>query len=147
MTGTDHQPKERPSHLIIASSTPAVDLSHHLTRQSMHASLMTHTGISLPAQRYLFAGAVPVVKAKVPTKQRGVGPLGLARRCNAVEGTEILFRELYDLEIVDNALRRDRLGKNNHTLVDMVGDEDGGGRNAVLLGDSIDFGVRKKRRV
>lgn len=147
MTGTDHRAKDGPSHLITVSQTPVVDLLHHLSRQSMHASPKTHTGIPLPAQRYLFAGTVPVVKAKVPTKQRGVGPLGLARRCHAVEGREVLFRELYDLEVVDDALRRDGLGKNNHTLVNMVGDEDGGGRNAVLVGDGIDFGVRKKRRV
>lgn len=123
----------------------AMDLLHSLTRQRMYASLMTHTDISPPAQRYLFARTVPVVKAKVPTKQWGVGPLGLAQRCDAVKGREVLFRELYDLEVVDDTLRRDRLRKNNHTLVDMVGDEDGSGRNAVLLGDGIDLGIRKKR--
>lgn len=84
---------------------------------------------------------IPVREAQIPAPQRRVDPLRLAVRRQPVKDGEVLLGQLDDLLVGRDALLGDGLGQNDDTLVDVVGDQDGGGRDAELLGDLLDFGV------
>lgn len=87
----------------------------------------------------------PVREAKVGTPVGGVDPLLLARRREAIQLGHLLLAEGNDLEVGLDTRGSDRLGEDDDTAADRPGDEDGGGGDTVLLGDSLEVGVGVER--
>lgn len=93
----------------------------------------------------LLLWSIPVIKAQVPTPCRSVDPLLLAIRSHRVNPLDILSGQGNHLEVVDNALLRNRLGQNNAASVDLIRDKESRNRDVVLVSDLFQLGVGQQR--